>query len=58
VVRLYALIRQLESPDDQVMLLYLEDMDAAAIGEVTGLSANAVAIRIHRIKLLLARKFA
>ena len=58
IARLYALIRQLESPDDQVMLLYLEDMDAAAIGEVTGLSANAVALRIHRIKAILARRFA
>lgn len=58
VARLYALIRQLASPDDQVMLLYLEDMDAAAIGEVTGLSANAVATRIHRIKSIFARRFA
>lgn len=57
VARLYALIHRLESPDDQVMVLYLEDMDAAAIGEVTGLSANAVATRIHRIKLILARQF-
>jgi RNA polymerase sigma-70 factor (ECF subfamily) len=39
------------------MLLYLEDMDAGAIGEVTGLSARAVATRIHRIKALLARNF-
>ncbi len=57
VARLYVLIRQLQSPDDQVMLLYLEDMDAAAIGEVTGLTANAVATRIHRIKSILARRF-
>ena len=46
-----------EPPDDQVMLLYLEDMDAQAIGEITGLSARAVATRIHRIKALLARHF-
>ena len=39
------------------MLLYLEDMDAAGIGEITGLSARAVATRIHRIKALLARHF-
>lgn len=57
VARLYALIRQLVPPDDQVMLLYLEDIDAAAIGEVTGLSAAAVATRIHRIKAILARRF-
>ena len=34
------------------MLLYLEDLDAGAIGEITGLSAGAVATRIHRIKVL------
>ncbi|HEY5083631.1 MAG TPA: sigma-70 family RNA polymerase sigma factor [Rhizomicrobium sp.] len=54
---LHGLIRRLKSPDDQVMLLYLEDMDAAAIGEITGLSARAVATRIHRIKQLLSRHF-
>ena len=55
--RLRQLIRALKPPDDQVMLLYLEDMDAQAIGEITGLSARAVATRIHRIKALLARHF-
>jgi RNA polymerase sigma factor (sigma-70 family) len=54
---LQSLIHKLKPPDDQVMLLYLEDMDAAAIGDVTGLSARAVATRIHRIKLLLSRHF-
>jgi len=39
------------------MLLYLEDLDAAAIGEITGLSARAVATRIHRIKKILAGRF-
>ena len=55
--RLRHLIRALKPPDDQVMLLYLEDMDAQAIGEITGLSARAVATRIHRVKHLLARHF-
>jgi RNA polymerase sigma factor (sigma-70 family) len=54
---LQGLIRRLKPPDDQVMLLYLEDMDAAAIGDVTGLSARAVATRIHRIKFVLSRHF-
>ncbi|MGZ6014354.1 MAG: sigma factor-like helix-turn-helix DNA-binding protein [Phenylobacterium sp.] len=45
-------------PDRQVLLLYLEDLDAAAIGEITGLSAGAVATKIHRLKALLARRFA
>ena len=57
VLRLHALIATLKPPDDQVMLLYLEDLDAQSISEVTGLSAGAVATRIHRIKALLARRF-
>lgn len=55
--RLMGLIHQLETTDRQVMLLYLEDLDAAGIGEVTGLSAGAVATKIHRLKVLLARRF-
>ncbi len=57
VERLYTLIRKLTPPDDQVMLLYLEDMDAASIGEITGLSARAIATRVHRIKSILMRQF-
>lgn len=55
--RLRALIRRLRPPDDQVMLLYLEDADAETIADVTGLSARAVATRIHRLKALLASQF-
>jgi RNA polymerase sigma factor (sigma-70 family) len=55
--RLQTLIRRLSPPDDQVMLLYLEDQDAASIAEITGLSAGAVATRIHRIKQLLSSRF-
>jgi len=55
--RLQDLIRRLRPPDDQVMLLYLEDTDAASIGDITGLSARAVATRIHRIKQLLSLHF-
>lgn len=55
--RLQALIRSLKPPDSQIMLLYLEGLDAGAIGEVTALSANAVAVKIHRIKALLAQRF-
>jgi RNA polymerase sigma-70 factor, ECF subfamily len=57
LARLEILIRRLAPPDDQVMLLYLEDVDAISIGEITGLSAGAVATRIHRIKALLSRQF-
>jgi RNA polymerase sigma-70 factor, ECF subfamily len=55
--RLMEMIRALKPPDSQVMLLYLEDLDAAAIGEITGLDAGAVATKIHRIKAALARRF-
>ena len=56
--RLMAIIQQLGSPDRQVVLLYLEDLDAGAIGEIIGLSAGAVSVKIHRLKALLARRFA
>jgi RNA polymerase sigma-70 factor (ECF subfamily) len=57
VERLLATIHRLAPADRQVILLYLEDLSAAEIGDVTGLSPNAVAVRIHRIKALLARRF-
>jgi RNA polymerase sigma-70 factor (ECF subfamily) len=56
--RLMAIIQTLGPPDRQVALLYLEDLDAATISEITGLSPGAVATRIHRLKALLARRFA
>ena len=40
---LAALVDQLKPLDRQLMLLYLEGLDAAAIGEVTGLSPANVA---------------
>jgi len=55
--RLTTMIRALKPLDAQVMLLYLEDLDAAAIGEITGLSASAVATRVHRIRTVLTRQF-
>ena len=55
--RVWALIQKLKPHDKQVMLLYLEGMDCASIGEVTGFSPSNVATKIHRIKNLLRRKF-
>lgn len=49
------LIARLKPLDRQVMLLYLDDLDAAQIGEITGLSANHVGVKVHRIKRLLAQ---
>ncbi len=57
LVRLSALIQQLKPLDRQVIVSYLEDLDAVSIGEITGLSPGNVAMRIHRIKNILARRF-
>lgn len=57
LVRLMSLIHQLKPPDRQVMLLYLDGLDAKEIGDVTGLSPGAVATKIHRIKAVLAKRF-
>ena len=55
--RLVQLIHRLKPIDRQVMLLYLEDMDAESIGEITGLAAGNVRVLIHRAKSILARQF-
>ncbi len=55
--RLTALIQDLHPVDRQVILCCLEDLDAASIAEVTGLSARNVATKVHRIKAMLARHF-
>lgn len=55
--RLYMMIHQLKPLDRQVILLYLEGVDGASIGEVTGLSSSYVATKIHRIKAILTERF-
>jgi RNA polymerase sigma-70 factor (ECF subfamily) len=55
--RLYALIHRLRPLDRQVMLLYLEEEDAASIAEITGLSPANVSTKVHRIKQILVRQF-
>jgi len=55
--KLSQLILQLKPLDRQVIISYLEEMDAASIGEITGLSAANVAMKIHRIKHILAQRF-
>jgi RNA polymerase sigma-70 factor (ECF subfamily) len=57
LARLTEMIQGLKPLDRQVILSYLEGMDAAAIGEITGLAAGNVATKIHRIKTVLARRF-
>jgi RNA polymerase sigma-70 factor, ECF subfamily len=55
--RLYGLIRRLRPLDRQVMLLYLEQLEAASIAEITGLSVGNVATKVRRIKQLLIQRF-
>jgi RNA polymerase sigma-70 factor (ECF subfamily) len=52
-----ALIQRLDPMDRQLMLAYLEGMDAESIAEMTGLSAANVWTKIHRIKNVLTRRF-
>ena len=51
--RLMTLVQQLRPLDRQIVLLYLEGMDAANIGEIVGLSATNVGSKVHRLKALL-----
>jgi RNA polymerase sigma-70 factor (ECF subfamily) len=55
--RLSRLISKLKPLDRQVILLYIEDVSAEAIAEITGLSPGSVGVRIHRIKQLLRKIF-
>jgi len=57
LARLMDLIQRLQPLDRQVILSYLEGMDAASIGEITGLSARYVSTKVYRIKEVLARRF-
>ena len=55
--RLLQLIHRLNPPDRELMLLYLEGLDATMIGEIMEMSAVNVRSKIHRIKAILARRF-
>lgn len=55
--QIQALIERLKPLDRQVMFSYLEGMDAASIGEISGISPGNVATKIHRIKTFLVRRF-
>ena len=55
--RLSELILRLKPLDRQVILSYLEGLEAASIGEITGISPVNVATKIHRIKRILASAF-
>lgn len=53
---LATLIQQLKPLDRQVIIFYLEELDARSIAEITGLSAPSVAMKIHRIKRILGQQ--
>lgn len=53
---LQEIILQLRPLDRQIIISYLEEMDAASIAEITGLSPANVAMKIHRIKKVLAHR--
>jgi RNA polymerase sigma-70 factor (ECF subfamily) len=55
VQRLAALVRALRPAEAQVILMYLEGLTHAEIAEVTGLSPENVAVKVHRIKAALSR---
>ena len=55
--KLLRLIHRLKPLDRQVILSYLEEMDAVSIAEITGISPGNVATKIHRIKNVLAHQF-
>ena len=55
--RLSMLIQRLKPLDRQIIVSYLEGMDASSIGEITGLSPANIAMKVHRIKNVLRRWF-
>lgn len=55
--QLMALIGRLNPADRQIITLYLEGLDGAAIGDIAGISSGAVATKIHRIKYKLSDLF-
>jgi RNA polymerase sigma-70 factor, ECF subfamily len=57
LARVLALIQGLELLDRQLILAYLEGLDAESMSQITGLSAANVWTKIHRIKNVLIRQF-
>jgi len=57
LARVLALVQRLDFIDRQLMLAYLEGLDADSMSQITGLSAANVWTKIHRIKNVLIRQF-
>ena len=54
---LSTLIQRLKPLDRQIIISYLEGMDARSMSEITGLSPANIAMKVHRIKNILKRWF-
>jgi len=54
--RLDSLIQHLRAFDRQLILLYLEDLDAVSIADIMGITPVNVATKIHRIKKILSSR--
>jgi RNA polymerase sigma-70 factor, ECF subfamily len=54
VAHLMELLRRLRPLDRELVILYMEGLGAAEIGEVVGISAGNVATKLSRIKKILA----
>ena len=57
IERISMLIQKLKPLDRQIIVSYLEGMDAVSTAEIIGLSAANVAMKVHRIKNILRRWF-
>lgn len=57
LAKLHDWIRKLKTSDRQILTLYLEDLSAAEISDITGLKSGAIATRISRLKTKLAQDF-
>jgi RNA polymerase sigma-70 factor (ECF subfamily) len=55
--RLSMLIQRLKPLDRQIIVSYLEGMDASSTSEITGLSPANIAMKVYRIKYILRRWF-
>ncbi|HEY0598201.1 sigma-70 family RNA polymerase sigma factor [Sphingopyxis sp.] len=58
MAQILSIIDRLDPPDRQILLLYLEGVEATETGEITGVSSDTVATKIHRFKAMLTRRYA
>jgi len=55
--RLMKLVHSLRPLDRQLVLLYLEELDAPAIGEILGMSPGYVRVQLYRARRILSQRF-